>query len=111
MARANQGSKTMSVIKKVTAGLAGSLLLLGAVAAPSQAVRDVDQDGLVNVSVGNVTILEDVNIALAANVAAQICGVKVGPVILLAQEVDANDTTRVVCDQRGQRNDVVLTNN
>lgn len=101
----------MSIMRKITAAAAGSLFIIGAVAAPSQAVRDVDQDGLVNVSVGNVTILEDVNVAVAANVAAQVCGVKVGPVILLAQEVDANDTTRVVCDQQGQRNDVELSNN
>ncbi|MGF9650391.1 hypothetical protein AAIH32_20730 [Pseudarthrobacter oxydans] len=97
-------------MRKVAAAAAGSLFLIGAVAAPSQALHGVDQDGLVNVSVGNVTILEDVNIAVAANVAAQICGVKVGPVILLAQEVDANDTTELVCDQRGQRNDVALSN-
>ncbi|MGX9899631.1 hypothetical protein ACW0JT_06515 [Arthrobacter sp. SA17] len=90
----------MSVMKKATASVFGSLLILGAVATPSQAVRDVDQDGLVNVSVGNVEILNDVNIALAANVAAQVCGVKVGPVILLAQEVDATDVSAVVCDQR-----------
>ncbi|WP_267276631.1 hypothetical protein [Arthrobacter sp. CDRTa11] len=96
-------------MKKATASLFGSLLILGAVATPSQAVRDVDQDGLVNVSVGNVEILNDVNVAVAANVAAQLCGIKVGPVILLAQEVDATDTTAVVCDQRGQRNDVTIT--
>lgn len=101
----------MSIIRKVTAAAAGSLFLIGAVAAPSQAVRDVDQDGLVNVSVGNVEILNDASIAVAANVAAQLCGIKVGPVLLLAQQVDANDTTAVVCDLRGQRNDVTITNN
>ncbi|WP_247040643.1 hypothetical protein [Arthrobacter rhizosphaerae] len=96
-------------MKKATASVFGSLLILGAVATPSQAVRDVDQDGLVNVSVGNVEILNDVNIAVAANVAAQLCGIKVGPVILLATQVDATDVSSVVCDRQGQRNDVTIT--
>lgn len=55
------------------------------------------QDGLVNVAVGDVTILEDVNIGVAAQVAANICGVKVGPVAALGQAVDRSGQTRTVC--------------
>ena len=55
------------------------------------------QDGLVNVAVGDVTILEDVNVGVAAQVAANICGVKVGPVAALGQAVDRSGATRTVC--------------
>ena len=56
------------------------------------------QNGLVNVAVGDVTILEDVNIGVAAQVAAQICGVKVGPVAVLGSAVDRSGETRTVCE-------------
>ena len=45
-----------------------------------------------------MTILEDVNIALAARVAANICGVDVGPVAVLGQAVDRSRRTRTVCE-------------
>lgn len=59
----------MSVRKRIT-GVAMAVvmtmgLMTGAVAQP--------QDGLVNVSVGDVTILEDVDIDVAATVVANIC--------------------------------------
>lgn len=63
--------------------------------APAQA--QPQQNGLVNVNVGDVTILEDVNIGIAAQVAAQICGVKVGPVAVLGVAVDRSGDTRTVC--------------
>ncbi|NKX56346.1 hypothetical protein [Arthrobacter mobilis] len=86
----------MKTTKKAVAGavLAGPLMF-AAGAAPANA--QVVQDGLVNVNVGDVTILQDVRIAVAANVVAQICGLNVGPVILLAQEVDATGTQDTVC--------------
>jgi hypothetical protein len=55
------------------------------------------QDGLINVAVGDVTILEDVNIGVAAQVAANICGVKVGPVAVLGRAVDRSGATSTVC--------------
>lgn len=73
---------------------AGAALTLG-VTGPASA--QVEQDGLVNVNVGDVTILEDVNIGVAAQVAAQICGVKVGPVAVLGTVVDRSGETRTVC--------------
>jgi hypothetical protein len=44
------------------------------------------QTGLVNVSTGDVSILNDVNLAVAANVAATLCGITV-PVAVLAVQV------------------------
>jgi hypothetical protein len=58
----------------------------------------VEQDGVVNVNVGDVTILEDVRVALAAQVVAQICGVSVGPVAVLGRAVDRSGETRTVCE-------------
>ena len=67
------------------------------VAAASPAAAQPVQDGLINVAVGDVTILEDVNIGVAAQVAAQICGVKVGPVAVLGTAVDRSGRTETVC--------------
>ena len=58
----------------------------------------VVQDGLVNVAVGDVNVLNDARIGVAAQVAAQVCGVKVGPVAVLATAVDRSGATRTVCD-------------
>lgn len=88
----------MRLITKASAGavLAGSLFLAGGMA-PASAAPNQIQDGLVNVAVGDVTILQDVNVALAAQVAANICGVKVGPVAVLGRAVDRSGTTETVC--------------
>ena len=64
-------------------------------AAPASAATQ-NQDGLVNVAVGDITI-SDVNIGVAAQVAAQICGFKVGPVAVLGVAVDRSGDTRTVC--------------
>lgn len=45
----------------------------------------------------HVTILEDVDIGVAAQVAANICGLKVGPVAVLGTAVDRSGATRTVC--------------
>jgi hypothetical protein len=86
-----------------------SLALLGATAVPAAAQQNVDQDGLVNVNVGDVTILEDVNIGVAAQVAANICGVRVGPVAVLGQAVDRSGDTRTVCET--DQGDVTISQN
>ena len=80
--------------KTVVSLFAGAAMTLGTIA-PAQA--QVQQDGLINVNVGDVTVLEDVNIGVAAQVAAQICGVKVGPVAVLGRAVDRSGDTRTVC--------------
>lgn len=66
-------------------------------AAPASAATQNNQNGLVNVGVGNVNILNNVNIGVAAQVAAQICGLKVGPVAVLGTAVDASGATSTVC--------------
>jgi hypothetical protein len=60
-------------MKKLIAGLGLGAAL--AFAAPSAAEAQTKQDGLVNVSVGDVTILEDVNIAAVVGIVAQLCGI------------------------------------
>lgn len=88
-------------MKRIAVGIAGLAVTLGgtaALTAPSQA--HVQQDGLVNVNVGDVTILEDVRVGVAANVVAQICGVKVGPVAVLGHALDAGDM-ETVCTADG----------
>jgi len=63
--------------------------------APASAATQV-QDGLVNVAVGD-TITDAVDIGVAAQVAAQICGVKVGPVAVLGRAVDGSGDSETVC--------------
>ena len=78
-----------------------------AMATPAQA--QTTQDGLVNVNVGDITIAENVDIGVAAQVAATICGVKVGPVAVLGTAVDRSGTTRTVCEP--EQGDVTITQN
>lgn len=72
----------------------GAIVITGAAAPASAATQN--QDGLVNVAVGDITIT-DINIGVAAQIAAQICGVKVGPVAVLGVAVDRRGGTRTVC--------------
>ena len=63
---------------------------LGATAAPASAANQAQQ-GLVNVAIGDIStgdILSNntVNVAVAANIAATVCGVTI-PVAVLAQQV------------------------
>ena len=75
---------------------ASTMLCVGAFSAPADAATAV-QDGLVNVAVGDVNVLNDARIGVAAQLAAQICGVKVGPVAVLGTAVDAGGATETVC--------------
>lgn len=90
----------MSVLKKATAAAAGSLFLLGAVAGPSQAANNNTlNDGLVNVTVGDVTVKDAVDVNVAASVAATLCDVAdIGSIAVLGEAVDATGTERTVCD-------------
>lgn len=99
----------MNIRTKAAAGtaLAGALLLSVGFAAPANAQI---QDGLVNVAIGDVTILEDVRVGVAANVIAQICGTKVGPVVVLGRAVDRGGNTETVeCD--AQTDPVTISQN
>ena len=89
----------MSYLNKSVAALfVGAVLTAGAAAPATAANNKTDQDGLVNVNVGDVNILNNVDIGVAAQVAAQVCGVKVGPVAVLGQAVDRSGATRTVCE-------------
>lgn len=94
--------------KKMVALVCSASLFGSAVAVPA-AQAQVQQDGLVNVNVGDVTILEDVNVGVAALVAAQVCGVKVGPVAVLGRAVDRSGDTRTVC--QSDQGPVTITQN
>ena len=65
------------------------------------------QDGLVNVNVGNVTILRDVNVATVVPVVAQLCSIDLtvpANLALLsnaAQKVDATGKSYTVCKAAG----------
>jgi hypothetical protein len=89
-----EGDYIMLQPKKLLATLFATALLAVGVVSPASAQ---DQDGLVNVAIGDVSILNDANIGVAAQVAANVCGVKVGPVAVLGTAVDTSGTTRTVC--------------
>jgi len=82
--------------KRFGATLFASAILLAGVAVPSASASNQQQDGLVNVAIGDITI-QDVNIGVAANIAANVCGVNVGPVAVLGTAVDRSGDTRTVC--------------
>src|SRR5687767_13394111 len=80
-----EGGTMTTRVRRCIASVFTGAVLLGASAAPAMAQV---QNGLVNVAIGDVTILEEVNVGVAAQVAANICGVKVGPVAVLGNAVD-----------------------
>lgn len=80
--------------KTIVTLFAGAALVAGG-AAPATAATQ-NQNGLVNVAIGDITI-SDVNIGVAAQIAAQVCGLKVGPVAVLGAAVDRSGDTRTVC--------------
>src|SRR4051812_32729927 len=67
--------------------MVASLALAGV--SSSVAANNSRQTGLVNVSTGDVALLNGVNLAVAANVIATVCDVTI-PVAVLAQQVVAN---------------------
>lgn len=98
----------MSVIKKVTAVAAGSLFMLGALAGPAQAKDNTTiNDGLVNVTVGDVTVTDTIDVAAA--IAANVCGVNVSNVAVLGTAVDASGKKETIC--RTETGPVRITNN
>ena len=86
----------MRTVRAMTVTAVSTLVFAGGMAAPASA-QPVIQDGLVNVSVGDVTILKNVKVGVAAQVAAQVCGVDVGPVAVLGNAVDAGNGTQTIC--------------
>jgi hypothetical protein len=84
----------MMLRKMLAVPMLAGTVAVGAVACePTTTV----QDGLVNVNVGDVTILEDVNLNVAADVTAQLCGVNVDAVVAVIAAVDQDSRTRTIC--------------
>ena len=81
-------------VKRLIAGFAATVALAVPAAASAQPQF---QDGLVNVAIGDVSVLNNPNIGVAAQVAANVCGVKVGPVAVLGRAVDRSGETATVC--------------
>jgi hypothetical protein len=88
-------------VKKLFAGACATAALTFGAAGPAMGATAV-QDGLVNVAVGDVTIARDVNVGVAANVAANVCGIAVGPITALATEVDNTSNPATVCTTGAQ---------
>lgn len=104
----------MRAITRAAAGaaFAGSLLFTGGMA-PAMAAP-VDQDGLVNVNVGDITIRDAVDLNVAASLAVTACDladVTVNQVAVLARAiaVDRSGQSQTIC--RTDAGDVVLENN
>lgn len=101
----------MSFVKNAAAGavLGGSLLftagLAMATAQPGEA-----RDGLVNLSVGDVTLLESVTADTAATAAGALCGAVPAEVNALATQVDGEGVEQIVCSGL-PGGDLVLTQN
>ncbi|MGH8946652.1 MAG: hypothetical protein ACRDVL_10945 [Acidimicrobiia bacterium] len=68
------------------------------------AIFDVTIEDVVDVTV------TDVNVGVAAQIAAQVCGVNVGPVAVLARQVDRSGAMRTVCDLGGGQELVLIQN-
>lgn len=90
--------------RRFFASLFASALLSVGLAAPASA----QQHGLVNVEIGDITILENVGVGVAANVAAQICGVQVNAAVI-ARQVVRNDAPLGICTVRRQDADAPVT--
>jgi hypothetical protein len=97
-----------NIIKKTAAGavMGGALLFTGGMGLASAQPLNL-QDGLVNLAIGDVTVLENVNAAVAANVAAAICGINVSDVNVLAEQVDADGGQQTVCENTNRPIDIV----
>ena len=93
----------MARSRRFVVSLVASVTLALGIGAPSAFAQE--QDGLVNVIIGDITI-QDVNVAVAANIAAGIC---VQDVNVLAVDQGEAD---VVCEiGRGGRQELRITQN
>jgi hypothetical protein len=96
--------------RKLFASLFATVLIATGAIAPAAMAQQ--QDGLVNVMIGDVTILRNVDVALAANVIANVCvGVTDTNVTVIGTTVDTTGVAAVVCNQRGNGRAVAITDN
>jgi hypothetical protein len=63
----------------------------------------------VKVAIGDVTILSNVDVALAANVVANVCALVEADVLVLAGRVHAGELVEFTCTQRGSGRTVAIT--
>lgn len=98
-----------TMLKTAAAGtfIGGSLLFTGLGVASAAPVTNA-ADGLVNVQTGNITVAKDVNVDVAAQVAANVCGINVSDVNVLAEQVDASGGPATVCTANNEP--VTITN-
>jgi len=80
--------------KKLVVLLVVGILLVG-IMVPF-AFAQQQQDGLINVAIGDITV-EDVNVGVAAVVAATICDLDVGPIAVLGRAVDRSGNEETIC--------------
>ncbi|GFG51971.1 hypothetical protein CQY20_18600 [Mycolicibacterium agri] len=102
-----------SMMKRVAAGtvLGGSMLFTGGMGLASAAPPQV-QDGLVNVAVGDVNVVRDVQVEAVAQVLATVCpDVNVEDVNVLAEQVDEDGGTQQVAECTAFTQPVNLTQN
>ena len=98
-------------MRKLLATLAFGVGL--AFGAPDAATAQ-QQDGLVNVMIGDITILENVDIAVAANLVANVCAnLDVQAAVALLSAVDQDSQTRQACriGRQGRGQSITITQN
>jgi hypothetical protein len=84
-------------MRRVAIGIAGLAMAAGGALVTSSPADAQVQNGLVNVNVGDVSVLDNARVGVAAQVAANVCGVKVGPVAVLGAAVDRSGDMATVC--------------
>jgi hypothetical protein len=96
-------------VRKLAAIVMTSATLFFGFAGPAAAQPQI---GLVNVNIGDVTILEDVNVAVAANIVAAVCvqpNLNLAAAVLAVQRVDQEATGPFTCEARGGSPDFTIT--
>jgi hypothetical protein len=89
--------------KRSIAALVAAMSFAGVGVVSATAANNSNQTGLVNVSLGDVNLLNNANLAVAANIAATVCGVNV-PVSVLAQQVIAGGQSTICNTTAGPLN-------
>jgi hypothetical protein len=103
------GAQMLHRTRRLIGTVATTAMLVGAGAGP--ALAQVEQDGLVNVNIGDVTILEDVNVNVAANIVAAVCAdVDLAAAVLAVQGVDFGGT-EFSCPIRRSGQELTVTQN
>lgn len=103
-----------SMVKKAAAGavLGGSLLFTGGMGMATAAPVTNVNDGLVNVGIGDVTVLRDVQAEAVAQVLANVCpNVTAEDINVLADQVDRDGGTQQVAECTAFTKPVNLTQN